>query len=169
MVNLLKFAGAVLASILRPPARREAEILFLRQQVLVLRRLAPSQPRLGLTDRLIFVWLYRLFPAVSDAAVIFKPETLVRWHRRGFRLFWRWKPRLREGHLAIPKEILDLIREMSQDNWLLGCTTNPRRTPHAWRRGRLVDRRQIHAQAFRTAQLESEDVSSQSCRWYYCG
>ena len=61
----------------------------MRQQLLVLRRSAPARVRLRNTDRLIFVWLYRLFPSLLDAAVIFKPETLVRWHRGGFRLFWR--------------------------------------------------------------------------------
>ena len=66
---------------------RDAEILFLRQQLLVLRRSAPARLRLRNSDRLIFVWLYRLFPTLLDAAVIFKPETLVRWHRSGFGLF----------------------------------------------------------------------------------
>jgi hypothetical protein len=121
MVNLLKFVGAVLASILRSPVRREAEILFLRQQVLVLRRLALGRPRLGLTDKLIFVWLYRLFPTVSDAAVIFKPETLVRWYRRGFRLFWRWKSRRPAGRPTLPVDVRKLVLHMSRENPLWGA------------------------------------------------
>jgi transposase InsO family protein len=116
MVNLLKFVGAVLASILKSPARREAEILFLRQQVLVLRRLAPGRARLGLADKLIFVWLYRLFSTVSDAALIFKPETLVRWHRRGFRLFWRWKSRRPAGRPTLPVDVRKLVLQMSREN-----------------------------------------------------
>ena len=70
----------------RSQAAREAEMAFLRQQLLVLKRSAPARLRLHTTDRLIFVWLYRLFPSVLGAAVIVKPETLVRWHRSGFRL-----------------------------------------------------------------------------------
>ena len=73
------------------------------------------------TDRLIFVWLYRLFPSLLGAAVIFKPETLVRWHRSGFRLYWRWKSRRRVGRPAVPAEIRDLIRMMTRDNPLWGA------------------------------------------------
>src|SRR5262245_48849561 len=68
---------------------------FLRQQLVVLKRSAPARLRLRPADRLIFVWLYRLCPSVLEAAVVFKPETLVRWHRSGFRLYWRWKSRRR--------------------------------------------------------------------------
>ena len=90
MLDLLKLLGGFLADLFRSQAAREAEMAFLRQQLLVLKRSAPARLRLRTTDRLIFVWLYRLFPSLLRAAVIFKPETLVRWHRRGFRLYWRW-------------------------------------------------------------------------------
>ena len=83
--------GALLAWMRGSRASRDAEILFLRQQLLVLRRSTPTRLRLRNADRLIFVWLYRLVPSLLDAAIIFKPETLVRWHRGGFRLFWRWR------------------------------------------------------------------------------
>ena len=95
---------------------------FLRQQLLVLKRSASAaRLRLRTTDRLIFVWLYRLFPSLLGAAVIFKPETLVRWHRSGFRLYWRWESRRRVGRPAVPAEIRDLIRKMSRDNPLWGA------------------------------------------------
>ena len=100
---------------------RDAEILFLRQQLLVLRRSAPARLRLRNSDRLIFVWLYRLFPSLLDAAVIFKPETLVRWHRGGFRLFWHWKSRRRAGRPAVPMGIRSLVRQMSRENPLWGA------------------------------------------------
>jgi hypothetical protein len=82
---------------LRSHASREAEIMFLRQQLLVLTRSAPTRLKLRPADRLIFISLYRLFPALLGAAVIFRPETLVRWHRSGFRRYWRWKSRRRVG------------------------------------------------------------------------
>src|SRR5512135_3546053 len=104
-----------------PRASRDAEILFLRQQLLVLKRSAPTRPRLRNSDRLIFVWLYRLFPSLLDAAVIFKPETLVRWHRGGFRLFWRWKSRRRAGRPSVSSEIRSLVRQMSRENPLWGA------------------------------------------------
>jgi transposase InsO family protein len=121
MIDVLKHLGAVLASLCRSHAGREAEILFLRQQLLVLKRSAPGRIRLRSTDRLIFVCLYRLFPSLLEAAVIFKPETLVRWHRGGFRLFWRWKSRRRPGRPAVPTGIRVLVRQMSRENPLWGA------------------------------------------------
>ena len=105
----------------RLQAGREAEIMFLRHQLLILRRSAPPRLRLRTADRLIFVWLYRLFPSLLGAAIIFKPETLVRWHRSGFRLYWRWKSRRRVGRPAVPTEIRDLVRTVSRDNPLWGA------------------------------------------------
>jgi len=80
-------------------------------------------PRLRLrsADRLIFVWLYRLYPSLLEAAVVFKPETLVRWHRSGSRLYWRCKSRRRVGRPAVPADIRDLIRTISRDNPLWGA------------------------------------------------
>src|SRR3979411_2531977 len=97
MVRVLRFFAAVFCWLLTSQARREAEILYLRQQLIVLKRSAPPRPRLKAIDRLIFVCLYRLFPSLIDASIVFKPETLIRWHRGGFRLFWRGKSRQRVG------------------------------------------------------------------------
>ena len=86
MLDLLKLLSGLLVGLFRSPAAREAETAFLRQQLVVLKRSASARLRLRPADRLIFVWLYRLCPSVRQAAVVFKPETLVRWHRSGFRL-----------------------------------------------------------------------------------
>src|SRR5216683_2833151 len=83
MVRVLRFFAALLAWLRSSQARREAEILYLRQQLIVLKRSAPPRPRLKAIDRLIFVCLYRLFPSLIDASIVFKPETLLRWHRGG--------------------------------------------------------------------------------------
>jgi hypothetical protein len=76
-------------------------------------------------DRLVFVWLYRLAPAVLDAMTIVmtivRPETIVRWHRAGFRTFWRWKCRSRVGRPQVPVEVRGLIRELSLANPLWGA------------------------------------------------
>jgi hypothetical protein len=61
----------------------------LRQQVNVLRRRMPKRPALTNIDRLLFVWLYRWFPSTSGALAIVRPETVIRWHRVGFRAYWR--------------------------------------------------------------------------------
>src|SRR5258708_19980092 len=76
----------------------------------------PSRTRLTLIDRLIFVWLYRLRPSVLSAVVIVQPETAMRWHRAGFRLYWRWKSRARGGRPRVPRDLRDLIRKMSLAN-----------------------------------------------------
>jgi hypothetical protein len=75
----------VARSRLKSRARLEAENIILRQQVIVLSRKAPSRVRLRNIDRLIFVWLYRPFPSILNAIIVVKPETVIRWHRRGLR------------------------------------------------------------------------------------
>ena len=121
MIDLLKLLGGLLVGLFRSRAAREAEMAFLRRQLVVLQRSAPARLRLRPADRLIFVWLYRLFPSLLEAAVVFKPETLVRWHRSGFRLYWRCKSRRRVGRPAVPADIRDLIRTISRDNPLWGA------------------------------------------------
>jgi transposase InsO family protein len=121
MVRVQRFFTALLAWLRSSQARREAEILYLRQQLIVLKRSAPVRPRLKTTDRLIFVCLYRLFPSLIDASIVFKPETLLRWHRRGFRLFWRWKSQRVVGRPALPADIRSLVRRISRENPLWGA------------------------------------------------
>ena len=99
----------------------EAEIWTLRQQINVLRRTAPTKHAFSAIDRLIFVGLYWLFPKARDALAIVKPETVVGWHRAGFRSYWRWKSRPRGGRPTVPLEIRELIREMSIANPLWGA------------------------------------------------
>src|SRR3981189_590890 len=102
-------------------AALEAEILTLRQQINVLRRTAPKKQTFSAINRLIFVCLYRLRPGVRDALAIVKPETVVKWHRAGFRSYWRWKSKARGGRPTVPLEIRKLIREMSIANPLWGA------------------------------------------------
>ena len=104
MIDFLKLLGGLLVGLFRSHAAREAEMAFLRQQLIILKRSAPARLRLRTADRLIFVWLYRLFPSLLEAAVVFKPETLVRWHRGGFRRYWRCKSRRRVGRPAVPAD-----------------------------------------------------------------
>ena len=111
----------VARSRLKSRASLEAENLVLRQQVIVLSRQSRSRVRLRNIDRLIFVWLYRFFPAILNAIIVVKPETVIRWHRRGFRAYWRWKSRRRGGRPKIDREIRDLIRRMSKENSLWGA------------------------------------------------
>ena len=110
MVDVLVLLWSALTSLFRSRVRLEAEILVLRQQINVLRRTSRKRFVFGTFDRLVFVGLYRLVPGIVDALSIVRPETVVRWHRAGFRLFWRWQSRRRGGRPRIPLEIRKLIR-----------------------------------------------------------
>ncbi len=121
MWDLCRLIWWVVVDLFRPRAKLEAEILVLRQQINVLRRTAPKRLLLSSIDRLIFVGLYRLFPDVRGALAIVKPDTVIRWHRAGFRAYWRWKSRTRGGRPKVPPEIRQLIRDMSLANPLWGA------------------------------------------------
>src|SRR3982750_624064 len=110
-----------LVGLFRSRASLEAEILILRHQLNVQRRQSPKRLNFSSLDRLIFAGLYRLAPSVLRALAILKPETVIRWHRAGFRSHWRWKSRHRGGRPTVPLEIRELIGEMSIANPLWGA------------------------------------------------
>src|ERR1700674_6060902 len=97
MIGLLCFVLAVLASPFKSKLRLEAENAVLRHQLMVLRRRLHSRVRLTNNDRWFFIQLYRWVPSILQVLTIIRPETLVRWHRAGFRCYWRWKSRPLEG------------------------------------------------------------------------
>jgi transposase InsO family protein len=121
MRDLVRLIVWMVVDLIRSQATLEAELLTLRQQINVLRRTAPKKQSFSVIDRLVFVCLYRLFPKVCDALAIVKPDTIVRWHRAGFRSYWRCKSRPRGGRPTMPLEIRQLIREMSIANPLWGA------------------------------------------------
>ena len=110
-----------LAGLFRSRASLAAEILILRHQINVLRRHSPKRQAFSAADRLIFAGLYRLAPTVLNALAIVKPETVLKWHRAGFRSYWRWKSRRRYGRPTVVLEIRKLIGEMSIANPLWGA------------------------------------------------
>ena len=121
MIAYLKLLTSVLVSLLKSRGQLEAEVVLLRHQLNVLRRAAPPRFRFTSMDRLIFVWLYRLCPSLLNAVGIIKPATVLRWHRGGFRLYWRWKSRSPGGRPKISRETRQLIRVMSLANPLWGA------------------------------------------------
>ena len=121
MRDLLNLIRWLLLGLLRSRRSLEAENLALRHQLTVLHRSAPKSPTLRNFDRLVFVCLYRIAPRILDALTIVEPETVIRWHRAGFRSFWRWKSRRRAGRPSVTPEIRQLIREMSLANPLWGA------------------------------------------------
>jgi hypothetical protein len=112
---VLLLGGA--SSVLKTRAALQLENVALRHQIGVLQRSAKKRPRLRAADRLLWVWLSRVWADWRSSLVIVKPETVVGWHRKAFRLFWTWKIRRgKPGRPAVPREIRDLIRRMSKEN-----------------------------------------------------
>ena len=108
---------ANLPKILRSRAALELENLALRHQIGVLQRSTAKRPKLTSGDRLFWICLTRLWRDWRSTLAIVKPETVVAWHRGGFRLFWTWKVRRGQpGRPVISREVRDLIRKMSWEN-----------------------------------------------------
>jgi transposase InsO family protein len=121
MIGLFCFVLAVLASPFRSKLRLEAENAVLRHQLIVLRRRVRGRTQPTNNDRWFLVQMYRWFPSILTVVTIVRPETLVRWHRAGFRRYWRWQSRRRGGRPRIEAELRALIRQMSRDNLLWGA------------------------------------------------
>jgi hypothetical protein len=121
MIALLCFFLTLLTSPFKSKSRLEAENVALRHQVIVLQRRVSGRVQLTNGDRLFLVMLYRWFPSVLKAITIIRPETLVRWHRAGFRRYWRWKSGSLGGRPKIDAELRALIRRMSAENPLWGA------------------------------------------------
>jgi putative transposase len=120
MVTILFALVSILVFRFRSRAALELKLVALQHQLAVLRRQRPGRPQLSSLDRLLWMLLYRIWPQVIDAIVLVKPATVVAWHRKGFRFYWRWRSR-RPGRPRINPEIRDLIRRMSNANPLWGA------------------------------------------------
>ena len=116
MKHIFNLIWLAVAGLFRSRASLEVEILTLRHQLNVLRRNSAKRPAFTNIDRLVFAGLYGLVPRVVNALVIVEPETVIGWHRAGFRSFWRWKSRCRGGRPKVPFEIRQLIGDMSLAN-----------------------------------------------------
>src|ERR1700710_2363808 len=121
MIRLFCFVLAVLASPFKSKVRLEAENAGLRHQLIVFRGRLPGCVRPPQHDRWFFIQLYRWFPSILQVLTIIRPETLVRWHRAGFRCYWRWKARPLGGRPQIETKLRALIRPMSVENPLWGA------------------------------------------------
>src|SRR5580693_8314991 len=117
MLISLTLSFTTLFSMFRSRAALQLENLALRHQIGVLQRSSRKRPKLPPADRLFWVWLSRLWRDWRSALAIVKPETVLAWHRAGFRLFWTWKVRHgKPGRPAISCEVRDLIRQMCRKN-----------------------------------------------------
>src|SRR5664280_1636919 len=116
MIAILHARGMFAADLFKSRNRLEAENLFLRHQLNIALRRVPSRLRLRGVDRALLVWMTRLWPGLLGAAQVVQPETILRWHRIGFKAFWRWKSRKRAGRPRIDRGLRDLIQRMSKEN-----------------------------------------------------
>ena len=120
MVAILSAVALIIAFRFRSRAALQLKLIALQHQLAVLRRQRPGRPQLSSLDRLLRVLLYRIWPKVIDAMVLVKPATVVEWHRKGFRFYWRWRSR-GPGGPRISPDFRDLIRSMSRANPFWGA------------------------------------------------
>ncbi len=148
----------------RSRSRLRVEILVLRQQLIVLRRTAPKRVRLRALDRLPFVLLYRLWPDILDSVAVIQPDTIVRWHRRGFRALWRWKSRRSLGRPWHSQRHAGPDPRDQPRQSAVGSA------PHSWRatqtrdRCRPIDGGEVHVEDQASAIAILADLSAQSRR-----
>ena len=116
MTSVFALAAAVFGSFFRGKRELVLENLALGQQLAVYKRVQ-KRPRLRSADRAFWVWLSKLWDGWKTPLILVRPETVIRWHRQGFKLYWRRKSRTRKiGRPTIPREHIDFIRRMSTDN-----------------------------------------------------
>jgi transposase InsO family protein len=122
MLAILHALGMFVVDLLKPRCRLEAENLLLRHQLTIALRKAPPRPRLFSGDRALLVWITRLWPSLLGTVQVVQADTVLRWHRAGFKMFWRWKSRNRAGRPKIDRGLRDLIQRMSRENPLWGAS-----------------------------------------------
>ena len=122
MFAILHALGMFVADLFKSRCRLEAENLLLRHQLTIALRRAPPRLRLRGSDRALLVWMTRLWPSLLGMAQVVQPETILQWHRAGFKVFWRWKSRNRAGRPRIDRGVRDLIRRMNREDPLWGAS-----------------------------------------------
>ena len=121
MADIIKLLIAFIGDCFRSQEQLRAENTALRHQLNVLCRKISKRPQLSGSDKALFVWLYRFFPRILGAIRIIQPETVIGWHRAGFRAWWRWKSRNRGGRPKVDRDLRDLIRQICEENPLWGA------------------------------------------------
>jgi len=121
MLAVLHLLGKFVINLFRSRRRLEVENLFLRHQLNIALRRAPHRLWLRGSDRALLVWMAWRWPSLLGMSRIVQPDTILRWHRAGFRAYWRWKSRGQPGRPKIDRELRELIRRMSKENQLWGA------------------------------------------------
>jgi hypothetical protein len=122
MFSILHALGMFATDLFKSRTRLEAENLFLRHQLTIALRQAPPRLHVRGGDRALLIWMTQLWPSLLGAVQVVQPETILRWHRAGFKAFWRWKSRNRVGRPKIDRDLRDLIQRMSRENSFWGAS-----------------------------------------------
>jgi hypothetical protein len=161
MLGILQLLGTVVANLFKSRKRLEVENLFLRHQLNIALRRLQHRPRLRAHDKALLVWMIRLWPGLLGLSRVVQPDTILRWHRAGFRAYWRWRSRGRPGRPRVSRELRELIRRMSKENPLWGA---PR--IHGELLKRLVPRL---ARCPEYPESRHEALAQYLTRWATCG
>ena len=121
MIAILHLLGTFIANLFKSQSRLEVENLFLRHQLNIALRGAPHRLRLRGSDRALLVWMTWLWPSLLGLSRVVQPDTILWWHRAGFRAYWRWKSRGRPGRPRVSRELRELIQRMGKENPLWGA------------------------------------------------
>jgi hypothetical protein len=144
MLAILHALGMFVVDLFKSRSRLEAENLFLRHQLNIALQRVPPRLRLRGIDRALFTWMIKLWPSLLGAAQVVQPETILRWHRAGFKAYWRWKSRNRAGRPKIDRGLRDFSQRMSRENprWgasrihgellMLGSKSPSQRSRNTW-------------------------------------
>ena len=121
MLALMQLFVAFVSNRFKSPRRLEIENLYLRHQLNIALRQTRHRFRLKGADRALMVWMTWLWPSILSLSRVVQADTILRWHRAGFRAYWRWKSRRRSGRPGIARELREVIRQMSRQNPLWGA------------------------------------------------
>src|SRR6266511_1319328 len=121
MLGFLQLLGTFVANLFRSRRRLEVENLFLRHQLNIALRGAPHRLQLRGSDRALLVWMTWVWPSLLSLSRVVQPDTILRWHRAGFRAYWRWKSRGQPGRPRVSRELRELIQRISKENPLWGA------------------------------------------------
>src|SRR5262249_13860846 len=161
VLRALHLLTVAMATTFKSRTALQVENIALRHQLAVLRR-SVKRPKLTSADRLLWAWLCEAWSDWRSSLVIVKPETVIGWHRKGFRLFWTWKVRRGQpGPPTVSKEIRQLIRRMSRDN-PLGCAAHPWGIAQAGHRHRRNQRGQVPRTQAQSTLANLEDLPGES-------
>src|SRR6516164_10928569 len=125
MLATLHLLGTFIANLFKSQRRLEVENLFLRHQLNIALRGAPHRLQLRASDRALLVWMTWRWPSLLSLSHVVQPDTILRWHRAGFRTYWRWKSRGRPGRPRVSRELRELIPTDKQGEPIVGRPAHP--------------------------------------------